>query len=148
MKKLFLSMITASLLVACSGGNSSSSGEDYINAKNSLSPSCSISKTDKIIFVEGSPNCKVNVAEINNGRTFTASCPKGTHDNQIYIEASSSGDLNNIKQSVQTGKPYIFACGSPTSLLSKEECSKKAKNRMEEMKCIKLAIAQRSKNLS
>ncbi len=147
MKKLFLGMLTASLLVACGGGgDSASSGEDYINAKNSLSPSCSISTEDKIIFVEGSPNCVVNVVEINNGRTFTASC-ENTYANEVYVEASTSGDLNNVIKSVQTGKPYIFACGSAKSLLSREQCLKDAKNRMEEMECVKLAVERHSKNL-
>ncbi len=149
MKKLLLAMVTTSLLVACGGGggDSASSGDSYIDDINSFSPSCSISKKDKIIFVEGSPNCKVNVAEINNGRTFTAHCPNGSYDNQVYVEASTSGDFNNIKKSVETGKPYIFACGSSKSLLSREECLNNAKNRMEEMECVKLAVERRSKNL-
>ncbi len=147
MKKLLLAMVTTSLLVACGGGgDSASSGDSYIDEKNYFSPSCSISKKDKIIFVEGSPNCKVNVAEINNGRTFTASC-ENTYANQVYVEASTSGDLNNVVKSVETGKPYIFACGSSKSLLSREECLKDAKNRMEEMECVKLAVERRSKNL-
>ncbi len=144
MKKLFVGLLTASLVTACGVGESESSGGS--NPALEHHSTCSISKENKIVFVDGDFGCKANVPEINKGRTFSARCLRGAYDDQIYIEATGSGDLERVKKSVETGKPYIFVCGSPKSLLSTEKCLETAKNRMEEMECSRLAMQRRNKN--
>lgn len=52
--------------------------------------------------------CKVKIAGVNNGLTFSLTCPF-LQDGSIAVEAEKSG-MDSVKQMLQTGKPYYVSC--------------------------------------
>ncbi len=122
---ILLCLMMSGLMVACGGGESSSSGVAEDMAKRSYEfsfvslPECRVDYTKKIIYAAQSTSrtdslraevngCKTTISGLNNNMMFSLKCD--FLDNRKVSIRGLKDHVESLKNMVETGTPYIVTC--------------------------------------